>query len=297
MPTRVPQRTTVPRPIAASTCDATRKQLPGRPHLNPVPALLRPSPKDASLVRLPDLDPSRDRPQTRIADNLLPVVATPRTETPSAPQPLGKRPLTPARRRASRIEQFEPATISQSRHHSASTSLRLGVTLSALHRVERKVLAPYLRHAETLVGSAHPTSQRYACILAGWARPTRVSTRIEASGPPPRCHTHRSRIQAFPPPPPGSCAHGGSCDTKGTLRRPLRPHGTDRSDRDSDLIQRTRSTRAQARPGESSWRRWGRWGRALCSRARRASRPAESYAGQRHDRSRLHRHAEAGAGP
>lgn len=95
-----PQRSTVP---GHRGLDVRRdpKQLPGRPHLNPVPALLPAQSHGRELVRLPDLDPSRDRPQTRIADNLLPVIATPLTETPSLPQPLGKPPLTPARRRAS----------------------------------------------------------------------------------------------------------------------------------------------------------------------------------------------------
>ncbi|WP_074313515.1 serine/threonine protein kinase [Singulisphaera sp. GP187] len=88
-------------------CHAT--ELAGRPHfdqrpapaLASKPALLPALSSGRDLVQLPNLDPSTDRPKTRLADNLLPVASTVPARSESLPQVIGKRPLILARRIAS----------------------------------------------------------------------------------------------------------------------------------------------------------------------------------------------------
>lgn len=66
-------------------------ELAGRPHFTQVPALLPAKSTGRELVRLPDLDPSMDRPKTRLADNLLPVASTVPARSASLPQPVRRR--------------------------------------------------------------------------------------------------------------------------------------------------------------------------------------------------------------
>jgi serine/threonine protein kinase len=76
-------------------------ELAGRSHLPQVPALLSSGAVGTELLPLPNLDPVADRPKTRLADNLLPVVSPNPGQIRSLPQEPGPKPLALDHRRAS----------------------------------------------------------------------------------------------------------------------------------------------------------------------------------------------------